>query len=93
MSQAPRDIRNYVQKKLEELGIDPVEELVELYNSGNLADKERRAIMQELLKYCAPQLKAMDIRAQLKGDIKVNIVNFDPADAIPMAEAPVEAEA
>lgn len=78
----PAQRRAKIDEVLAEYGIDPVRELLEMYNETDqngdyvMSPKERKALMQELLQYMTPKLKAVDMRAAVKGDINVNIVSF-----------------
>ena len=78
----PAQRRAKIDEVLEEYGIDPVRELLEMYNETDqngdyvMSSKERKALMQEMLQYMTPKLKAVDMRAAVKGDINVNIVSF-----------------
>jgi hypothetical protein len=90
------DLRSFVRQTLAHREIDPIEELIDMYEEtdgeGNytMAPRDRKSLMLELLKYIAPQLKSMDINASIKSDVQVSIVRFSDQDAIPMRKAAID---
>lgn len=76
------DFRAQLSQILEEEETHPLRELIAMYKLKNedgsyaLPMKERVAIMKELLQYVGPKLKAVDIKKEIKSDMKITIVQF-----------------
>lgn len=73
-----------IRKLLADRGIDPVNELLDLYIETDkhgdrvMPVKERLALMKELLQYTAPKLKSVDQNINLRADLNVKLVQFTP---------------
>lgn len=81
-SATPRNRRTHVLTKLEEFGLDPVEELIELYQAVDeqgesiLTVKEKMDILKELNGYVTPKLRPIEIANKGKGNITINLKKF-----------------
>jgi|WetSurMetagenome_2_1015567.scaffolds.fasta_scaffold971611_2 hypothetical protein len=65
------ELQRLLQYKLK---FNVVEELIELYRSGDIKGSDQRQILSDLMKYLYPQLKAMEIDTRDGEKINVNIV-------------------
>lgn len=64
-----------LQRLLEyKLKFSVVEELIDLYRSGELKPADQRQVLADLMRYLYPQLKAMEIDTRDGEKINVNIV-------------------
>lgn len=64
-----------LQRLLEyKLKFNVIEELIELYRSGELKPADQRQMLSDLMRYMYPQLKAMEIDTRDGEKINVNIV-------------------
>lgn len=65
------ELERLLQYKLK---FNVVEELVDLYRSGELKPADQRQMLSDLMRYMYPQLKAMEIDTRDGEKINVNIV-------------------
>ena len=65
------ELQRLLQYKLK---FNVVEELIELYRSGELKSSDQRQVLSDLMRYLYPQLKAMEIDTRDGEKINVNIV-------------------
>lgn len=70
------DITLIARAVMEERGYNPIEALMDIAEDEENSIKIRVDAHKELAKYYAPQLKAMDINANVKSGISINVVNF-----------------
>jgi hypothetical protein len=70
------DIALLARAEMEEHGYNPIQALMEIAEDDDTPLKLRVDAHKELLKYYAPQLKAVDVNATTKQGVTVNIVNF-----------------
>lgn len=79
-SNALKDLRLAIRDICEKKDYKPLEELVDIVqdkdNKFKLTLDQKIGIHKELLQYIAPKLKAVDIQANVQGDIKINVVRF-----------------
>lgn len=69
-------VKNAVSRVLEKEGFDPIEELLTLYRSGDLDDRDRAQICKELIPYLAPKMKQVDVNANVTGGFVVLLQDF-----------------
>ena len=65
------------------LGIKPFVEAVNMIKQDDLKPECRALLLKELMKYVAPQLKAVDVDAKVSGSIRVVVDTF--REALPAA--------
>ena len=65
-----------VARQLQAMGHDPVKKLVEACRGDKLSEWQKAAIDKELLKYVAPQLKAVEHTGYEGGPLQVELVRF-----------------
>ena len=70
------DITLIARAVMEERGYNPIEALMDIAEDDENPIKIRIDAHKELAKYYAPQLKAMDINANVKSGISISVVNF-----------------
>ena len=70
------DIALLARAEMEENGYNPIQALMEIAEDKDTPLKLKIDAHKELLKYYAPQLKAVDVNATSKSGVTVNIVNF-----------------
>lgn len=69
-------IRERLAELFKEKNYDPAKELIDLAQHPRIPIEIKIAIHKEMLKYVAPQLKSVDIQANVKGGISISIVKF-----------------
>lgn len=65
-----------IKDALEAEGIDPVKELLDLYRHGDLSDKDRKGLMENLVKYISPTLKSVEMKSEAKQDIRIVVAHY-----------------
>lgn len=65
-----------IKDALEAEGIDPVKELLDLYRHGDLSDKDRKGLMENLVKYISPTLKSVEMKSEAKQDIRIVVAQY-----------------
>lgn len=65
-----------VSRCLSDRGFNLIDEMLELYRDPETTNKERMHCCEVLLKYCAPQLKAVSLEDKRQGSLNCNIT-FD----------------
>lgn len=61
---------------MDELKYNPIESLVHIAQDENMPIDLRIDAHKNLCKYYAPQLKAVDVQQNNKGNITINMINF-----------------
>lgn len=70
------DITLIARAVMEERGYNPIEALMDIAEDDENSIKIRIDAHKELAKYYAPQLKAIDVNANVKSGINISVVNF-----------------
>lgn len=70
------DITLIARAVMEERGYNPIEALIDIAEDDENSIKIRIDAHKELAKYYAPQLKSMDVNANVKSGINISVVNF-----------------
>ncbi len=74
-----KDLKVAIREICKTKNYDPLSELVDLVQEkgrDKLTLEQKISIHKELLQYLAPKLKAVDIQANVQGDIKISVVRF-----------------
>lgn len=70
------DITLHARARMEEKGYDPLDALIDIAEDDDTPLKLKIDAHKELMKYYAPQLKAIDVNARSSTGVTVNVVNF-----------------
>lgn len=70
------DFREILARKLKALNFDPLEELIGIYQSGNLTPREKVQVCETVMEYQYPKLKALDIQHKQEGGVQIIIRKF-----------------
>lgn len=91
MSKAPTpsEQRKALLAMFAERGINPIEQLLEYTDDGNVPVKEKIALWKELASYTQPKLKSVDVQQNITGEMKILTVDYSSLSKADIA-TPVE---
>ena len=72
-----------------ERGINPIEELMNFTQDGEVPVKEKIAIWKELASYTQPKLKSVDVQQTISGEMKIMTVDYSKVSKNDIARAEV----
>lgn len=85
----PSEQRKALLAMFAERGINPIEQLLEYTDDGNVPVKEKIALWKELASYTQPKLKSVDVQANVTGEFKVMTVDYSKIAKSDIEEAEV----
>lgn len=85
----PSEQRKALLAMFAERGINPIEQLLEYTDDGNVPVKEKIALWKELASYTQPKLKSVDVQANVTGEFKVLTVDYSKIAKADIEEAEV----
>jgi hypothetical protein len=61
-----------------EAKFNPIEVMIDMVKDGNadLTDKDRASIVDKLASYFAPKPKTIDLQADMKSSVNINVVDY-----------------
>ena len=75
---SPAEQRKIIMATFMEANFNPIEVMIDMVTDGNadLTDKDRANIVDKLASYFAPKPKTIDLQADMKSSVNINIVDY-----------------
>jgi len=75
---SPAEQRKIIMATFMEAKFNPIEVMIDMVQDGNadLTDKDRANIVDKLASYFAPKPKTIDLQADMKSSVNINVVDY-----------------
>jgi DNA-binding MarR family transcriptional regulator len=91
---SPAEQRKIIMATFMESNFNPIEALIDMAmdETADLTDKDRAGLMNNLASYFAPKPKSLDLQADMKSSVNINVMDFSKVTQADLVQKAIESE-